>query len=249
LDCRDQWIGWDNATRQAHLGQVVGLSRFLIRPGVCSPNLASRSYRLLLDRIASDWQERYGIQPVLMETFVDRNTQTGKSLSAANWRRLGQSQGPGRSSPSAPVRPKTTKDVWVFELHTKARLLLRRCPESLVAPRSLFYGASTDCWVSEELDGLDLGDRRLEKRFALMLQSRWTRPDCSFFRSFGSTAAGQAAYRLIESVQAEVTFENLLAPHRLQTHRRVAGVQLTVSGVIEEREHGGYKISSLFAGL
>jgi hypothetical protein len=31
---------------------------------------------------------------------------------------------------------------------------------------------------------------------------------------------------LIESVQAEVTFENLLAPHRLQTHRRVAAESL-----------------------
>jgi hypothetical protein len=226
LDCRDQWIGWDKATRQANLGQVIGLSRFLIRPGVRSPNLASRSYRLLLDRVAPDWQERYGIQPVLIETFVDRSTQTGKSLSAANWRRLGQSQGRGRSSPSAKVCLKTTKDVWVFALQTKARPLLLRCPESLVAPRSLFHGASTDCWVSEELDGLDLGDRRLEKRFALMLQSRWTRPDCSFFRSFGSAAAGQSAYRLIESVQAEVTFENLLAPHRLQTHRRVAAESL-----------------------
>ena len=226
LDCRDQWIGWDRPTRQAHLGQVIGLSRFLIRPGVHSPNLASRSYRLLLDRVAQDWQERYGIPPVLIETYVDRSTQTGKSLAAANWRRLGQSQGRGRSSPSAKVCPKTTKDVWVFELQTKARQFLLRSPESLVVPRSLFHGASTDGWVNEELDGLDLGDKRLEKRFARMLQSRWTRPEGSFFRSFGSVPAGKSAYRLIESVRAEVSFESLLAPHRLQTQRRMAAESL-----------------------
>jgi hypothetical protein len=226
LDCRDRWIGWDRPARQANLAQVIGLGRFLIRPGVRSRNLASHAYGLLLARVAQDWQERYGVKPVLIETFVDRSTQTGKSLSAANWRRLGQSQGRGRSSPSAQVCPKTTKDVWVFELEARARQALLRCPESRVVPRSLFHGASTECWVDQELDGLELGDRRLEKRFAHMLQSRWKRPDCSFFRSFGSVAAGKGAYRLIESPQAEVSFENLLAPHRLQTQRRMAAERL-----------------------
>jgi hypothetical protein len=226
LDCRDHWIGWDKAAKQSNLPQAIGLARFLIRPGIRIPNLPSLAYRLLFDRVAEDWQERYGIKPVLIETFVDRSTKTGTSLSAANWRRLGQSQGRGRSSPSAQVRPKTTKDVWVFELQPQARRSLRRCPESLVVPRSLFHGASTDCWVNEELDGLDLGDRRLEKRFARMLQSRWTRPDCSFFRSFGTVAAGKAAYRLIESAQAGVRFESLLAPHQLQTQRRMAAESL-----------------------
>ena len=45
----------------------------------------------------------------LLETFVDRSAQTGQSLSAANWRRLGQSQGRGRSSPSARCAPKPPK--------------------------------------------------------------------------------------------------------------------------------------------
>ena len=34
LAARDHWIGWDAARRRAHLHRVVGLSRFLIRPGV-----------------------------------------------------------------------------------------------------------------------------------------------------------------------------------------------------------------------
>jgi Domain of unknown function (DUF4338)/Transposase DNA-binding len=228
LECRDQWIGWDPATRQANLPQVIGLARLLIRPGVRSPNLASRLYRLLLDRVARDWQERYGIKPVLIETFVERSTQTGTSLSAANWRRLGQSRGRGRSSPSGKVRPKSTKDVWIYELEPKARQCLLRRPEPLVAPRSLFHGASSDSWVQEELDGLELGDVRLEKRFALMLQSRWTNPERSFFRSFGGVGAGKAAYRLIESPQAEVSFTSLLAPHARQTHRRMAAESLVV---------------------
>jgi hypothetical protein len=29
--------------------------------------------------MTEDWQERYGLKPVLIETFVDRSTQTRKS--------------------------------------------------------------------------------------------------------------------------------------------------------------------------
>jgi hypothetical protein len=211
LECRDQWIGWNHLTRQAHLAQVIGLARFLIRPGVRSPNLASRIYRLFLDRVASDWQQRYGTKPVLIETFVERSTQTGTSLSAANWRRLGQSRGRGRSSPSAKVCPKSTKDVWVCELERNARSCLLHRPEPLVVPRSLFHGASNDSWVREELDGLDLGSVRLEKRFGLMLDSRWKNPE-----------------RMIENPQAAVSFQSLLAPHQQQTHRRMAAESLVL---------------------
>lgn len=225
LDCRDQWIGWDLLTRQQHLPQVIGLARFLIRPGVHSPNLASRSYGMLLRRVASDWQERYGIRPLLIETFVERQTRTGVSLAAANWRRLGQSRGRGRSSPAVGVCPKTIKDVWVYELKPEARAGLLQTPQKWVVPRSVFHGATNSDWVREELDGLQLGDKRLEKRFAQMLQSRWTKPDSSFARSF-DPAGGKGAYRLIESVQAEVSFENLLAPHGQQTHRRMAAETL-----------------------
>lgn len=228
LECRDQWIGWDQPTRQANLPQVIGLSRFLIRPGVRSPNLASRCYRLLLARVVRDWQERYALQPVLIETFVDRSTQTGISLSAANWRRVGQSRGRGRSSPSVQVCPKSTKDVWVYELKPKARPCLLRRPDPLVVPRSLFHGFNGDSWAQEELDGLELGDVRLENRFALMLNARWKNPERSFSRSFGGAAAGKAAYRLIESPRAGVSFQSLLAPHQQQTHRRLAAESLVL---------------------
>lgn len=228
LECRDCWIGWEDSTRQANLPLVVGLSRFLIRPGVRSPNLASRCYRSLLDRLGKDWQERYGVAPVLIETFVDRSTQRGTSLSAANWRRLGESSGRGRNSPSPQVRPKSGKDVWVYELQANARHSLLRRPIPLIVPRSIFQGLKGEGWAHEELDGLALGDRRLEKRFALMLGARWKNPQHSFFRSFGSSAAGKAAYRLIESPEAEVSFSSLLAPHQNQTHRRMAAESLVL---------------------
>ena len=39
LAARDAWIGWDDARRCDHLHRVVGMCRFLIRPGVTCRNL------------------------------------------------------------------------------------------------------------------------------------------------------------------------------------------------------------------
>jgi hypothetical protein len=229
LECRDRWIGWDRQAQQENRSEVIGLSRFLIRPGLRCANLASRCYGLVLSRVAPDWQQRYGVKPVLVETYVDRSTYTGVSLSAANWRRLGSSRGRGRSSPSAKVQPKTPKDVWVYELSRKARpqLQQRKCPE-IVVPRSIFQGPSSRNWVEEELDGLNLGDARLDLRLVQMLTARWQHPQRSFAASFPTAAQGKAAYRLIESSQAGVCFTSLLAPHHRQTRRRMAAESVVV---------------------
>jgi hypothetical protein len=98
---------------------------------------------------------------------------------------------------------KSAKDVWVYELAAEARRYLRRGVNPPVVPRSIFCGLGTDSWTQAELDGLELGDRRLERRFEIMLSARWKHPERSFFRSFGSAAAGKAAYRLVESSQAD----------------------------------------------
>lgn len=228
LACRDAWIGWDAQARELNRSRVIGLARLLIRPSIRCANLASRIYRLALSRVAVDWRERQGVSPLLVETYVDRSTQTGTSLSAANWRRLGQSSGRGRSSPTPKVRPKSTKDLWVYELAPRARAALQHCPERRVTPRSIFHGLGSVSWVEEELDGLDLGSVRLEQRFSAMLQSRWAQPMRSFGASFGDASAAKAAYRLLQNQQANVGFQSLLAPHRHQTHRRMAAESIVL---------------------
>ena len=158
LEGRDSWIGWDRPAQQENRCEVIGLARFLIRPGLRCANLASRCYGLVLSRVAQDWHQRYGVKPVLVESYVDRSTHTGVSWSAANWRRLGSSRGRGRSSPSAKVQPKTPKDVWVYELRPKARQQLQqRKSAQIIVPRSILQGPSSRNWVEEELDGLKLG--------------------------------------------------------------------------------------------
>ena len=228
LSCRDCWIGWDAQAREQNRHLVIGLSRFLIRPKLHCANLASHCYRLVLQRVRADWFERYGVSPVLVETYIDRSTYTGRSLVAANWLRIGQSLGRGRTSPNQHARPRSAKDVWVWQWDPQARARLQERRLPVVVPRSVFSHSQQDHWVQEELDGLDLGHVKLQKRFARMLQDRWAHPDWSFYTSFGGRAGGKAAYAFIENDSAQLQFENLLAPHQNNTRRRMAAEKVVV---------------------
>ena len=221
LECRDQWIGWSAQARQQNRDKVIGLSRFLIRPGLRVPNLASRCYGLVLRQVAGDWQTRYGVKPVLVETYVDRVRHQGVSLAAANWRRLGQSKGRGRDDQKR-QKSKSLKDVWVYELADKARDRLQACAAEALAPRSVFAPAVHEDWVEEEMAGVELGDQRLNKRVRSMLSARWARPQSSFYRSFQAAAQAKGAYQLVENPRWEINLASLLAPHQLQTARRMA---------------------------
>lgn len=221
LECRDRWIGWSARARQHHLERVIGLARFLIRPALRVPNLASQCYGLVLRQVGSDWQERYGIGPVLVETYVDRVRHQGRSLAAANWRRIGQSKGRGRDDRRR-QHPKSLKDVWVYELNSQARTHLQASQGEVLAPRSVFAPACGADWTAEEMDGVQLGDARLNHGVAQLLAARWKRPQNSFWRSFDSPAQAKAACRLVENPRGQIHLNSLLAPHMLQTARRMA---------------------------
>jgi len=66
LKPRDEWIGWGESARHAHLQEVVQNSRFLILPSVEVPNRASHVLSLSVGRLREDWNERYGLKPVLL---------------------------------------------------------------------------------------------------------------------------------------------------------------------------------------
>jgi hypothetical protein len=227
LECRDQWIGWNATARQQNRGAVVGLSRFLLRPGISARNLASQSYGLVLGRVAQDWEQRYGIKPVLVETYVDRVRHQGRSLAASNWRRLGESKGRGRNDRQR-QKAQTPKDVWIYELEPQARSRLQVQQPEILAPRSVFAPALAPDWVQEEMDGVELGDQRLNRRAERVLSGRWARPEQSFYRSFTHAREAKRAYELIENKRAGVDFRSLLAPHQQQTARRMAAEEVVL---------------------
>ena len=85
-------MNWSDEQRQAHLNRVVGLNRFLIRPGVVCPHFASHVLGRILRRLPRDFEARYGYRPWLVRTFVCPPW-SGRSLMAANFLRLGLTAG------------------------------------------------------------------------------------------------------------------------------------------------------------
>lgn len=123
--CRDRFIGWDEPTRASSLPMVINNHRFLIVPWIEVPHLASHVLGLIARRVQADWQQRYGHQPRLLETFVDRTRFRGTCYRAANWVCVGQTTGRSRQDRhkclSVPV-----KDVYVYALGSNALACLRQ---------------------------------------------------------------------------------------------------------------------------
>jgi hypothetical protein len=126
---RDGWIGWTAAQREQNLQYIVNNSRFLILPWVRVSSLASKILSHCARQLPSDWQERYGYRPLLLETLVEGARFAGTSYRAANWLLLGQTAGRGRMDRQrrTPVKP---KDLYVYPLcrHVQRRLQTSEAP-------------------------------------------------------------------------------------------------------------------------
>jgi hypothetical protein len=122
---RDAWIGWDDATRERKLPQVVNNSRFLILPWVRVKNLASSVLSLAGRRMAADWPGRYGVEVLLVETLVDTSRYRGECYRAANWILLGQTTGRGRMDREHLRHGASPKTVLVYPLVKDAARRLR----------------------------------------------------------------------------------------------------------------------------
>lgn len=120
---RDSWIGWTPDERTAHLHFVVNNARFLILPWVHVPNLASRILSLAARQVVRDWPQQYGYQPVLLETFVERQRFSGTCYRAANWLYAGRTAGRGKLD-RYHLGSRPVKDVYLYPLHRHFRRVL-----------------------------------------------------------------------------------------------------------------------------
>jgi hypothetical protein len=120
---RDEWIGWRAEIREQRLSLITAQTRFLILPWVRVPHLASHLLGRVVRRLAKDWVEKYGHPVHLVETFVDRERFAGTCYQAANWTRLGRTQGRGRQDRHQQWS-KPVKDVYAYPLtrHFRERL-------------------------------------------------------------------------------------------------------------------------------
>ena len=126
MQARDDWIGWGEGARRRNLQRVVNQSRFLILPWVRVSNLASHVLALSVKCIARDWEARFGVQPVLVETLVDAGRFRGTCYQAANWLEAGVTSGRGRMDRSHARHGAAPKRLFLYALARDARRQLRR---------------------------------------------------------------------------------------------------------------------------
>lgn len=133
---RDRFIGWSDAARQINLPRIVNHSRFLILPWVRIPHLASHVLGQAARQLPRDWEARYHVQPLLLETLVDETRYRGTCYRAANWIEVGATQGRGRMDRThdASLAPKR---IFLYPLHRcwQKRLCEETAPEGLAEPR------------------------------------------------------------------------------------------------------------------
>ena len=221
---RDRWIGWTVEQRRTSLHTVVNMSRFLIRPSVHCANLASRLLAMAARQMPVDFEQRYHYRPLLLESFVDRAHFVGTCYRAANWIRVGQTQGRGRQDRFRQAS-ETVKDIYVYPLEKDFRSQLGLADDAGRSALGPADGLEAETWAEKEFGGAPLGDARLSKRLVNAAHAKANSPG----RAFSGVAQGDGAavkgyYRLIDMPEdSAVTMDHILQPHRDRTVRRMQG--------------------------
>ena len=123
LKDRERFIGWSEEQRQRNLQLVINNARFLVLPWIESKGLASKILSLAARQLPKDWKQRYGFEPVLLETFVEYECHKGTCYKAANWVNVGRTTGRGKKSTSHKgLIP--AKDIWLYPLRKNFSTLL-----------------------------------------------------------------------------------------------------------------------------
>ena len=224
---RDEWIGWTDEERKKTQHLVINMSRFLIRPSIKCRNLASRVLSMCCNQVVDDWFKRYGVKPVLMETFVDPAQYVGTSFLAGNWKKICKTTGRGRQD-SQNERNVSVKDMYAFPLTHKFRKILCAGRENKIIPINIRTETSQN-WIDDEFKDLDLGDSRLVKRAKMIMEEKWRRPNATYPQIFENIHQLKGAYKFFSNKNEEMSMDNLLAPHIQQTSRRMASEKVVIA--------------------
>ena len=160
-----------------------------------------------------DFQRRYGYEPLLLETFVDRSCHDGACFVAANWIAAGRTAVRGRFAPTGTaVAPETVfllplRADWRTELGVPAPRLPALDPAA---------GLDRDARAAQEFGGAALGDARLTQRLVRCAAVQADAPRSSFpSAAQADKALVKGYYRLLDRpADAQVTPASILAPHR-----------------------------------
>jgi hypothetical protein len=228
---RDEWIGWSKEDLRLHRDDVlICMSRFCVRKGAhgCG-NLPSMALGALLAAVPADWQEKYGTEVFLVETFVDPSRFEGTSYKASNWINVGETSGRGYDD-----RNRTAdvgrKQIYIYPVVSDFRKRLgllspeeRELPAWVrEKPRELPEALTAETWARHEFGSADLGHRDRTDRLVFSAACLARLPCASADGAFGADVpARQAWYRLVKN--PNVTPEGILGAHRGSTLVRAKG--------------------------
>lgn len=208
LRSRDDYIGWTEAARRSSLHLLVGNDRFLILPTVSVENLASHVLSLALSRLSEDWEKRYHVRPVLVETFVDPSRFSGTCYKAANWIYIGDTAG---------RRDGQAKKIFLYALCPKWREML--CAEPPVQLGAVPRPEAPANWAEGEFGTVRLYDNRLKERLYRVAQDFYSSPQANIPEASGSKARTMGAYRFFQN--QKVTMDVVLNAHTEATIERI----------------------------
>jgi hypothetical protein len=224
LSARDLYIGWTEATREARLPLIVMNSRFLILPTVNVPCLASHVLSVATKQLANDWEKHYGVRPVLVETFVDKDYK-GTCYLAANWKNVGVTSGRGRQDKDRSAKL-NHKQILLYPLQKNWRKILTaplKFPRIVPSARI----AKPVDWAEEEFGECRL-NKALTSRLVTIARNFYGHPMANIPEaSDGDATKMQAMYRFF--AHEDATFETILQPHYAATERRISEMS---SGVV-----------------
>jgi len=208
LKARDDYIGWTESARRANLNRVVCNDRFLILPTVQVKHLASHVLSLALCRLPRDWEQRYQIRPVLVETFVEPDRFLGTCYKASNWTDVGKSAG---------RRDGIAKKIFLYPLCRGWRKML--CVEPPIRLGERPRPEAPEHWAEEEFGTVRLYDDRLKHRLYTIAQDFYKDPEASIPQACGSKARTMGAYRFFQN--PKLSLDVVLTAHTEATIQRI----------------------------
>ena len=149
---RDRFVGWDPATRQRNLPLVVNRARYLILPWIRIPSLASHLLACLQRQLPDDWQQRYRLRPVPLETFCETPRFEAPAIAppiGSTWAR--------RQAAASSIRvTSTTRLSRTYSSNPSARTGSK---SSIASPAAVFHGpldrlCPVDCYLRRSQDSI-----------------------------------------------------------------------------------------------
>jgi hypothetical protein len=205
---RDDYIGWSEGARRENIKFLISNDRFLIIPTVKVANLASHIMSEVLSRLPSDWEKRYAVRPLLIESYVDPSRFTGSSYKASNWVEIGYTSG---------RRDGVAKKIFIYKLNRNWRKHL--CHETVAELGSMEAIEDASHWAEQEFGRVRFYDNRLKERLYTIAQDFYNDPEAGIPQACGNRARSIGAYRFFQN--KKVTMDVLLDSHTEATIDRI----------------------------